>query len=121
MARAPVTFDDVLAMCKSLPGIEEGMSYGTRAIKVKGKLIVRLKEDDETIVLKMSFVVRDILLHEHPEIFFLTDHYRDWPMVLVRLKTAKAKQLKELVESAWRENAPPKLVREFDEGSSGKR
>lgn len=101
-------------MCASLPGIEESTSYGTRAIKVKGKLIVRLKEDDETIVLKMSFVVRDLLLHEQPDVFFLTDHYKDWPMVLVRLKTAKKKQLAELVESAWRENAPAKLLREYD-------
>ena len=114
MARATLTFDDVLAMCDALPGIEDGTSYGTRAIKVKGKLLVRLKEDDETIVLKMSFVVRDLLLHEHPDVFFLTDHYRDWPMVLVRLKTVKKKQLAELLESAWRENAPPKLVREYD-------
>lgn len=114
MARSALTFDDVLAMCASLPGIEESTSYGTRAIKVKGKLIVRLKEDDETIVLKMSFVVRDLLLHEQPDVFFLTDHYKDWPMVLVRLKTAKKKQLAELVESAWRENAPAKLLREYD-------
>ena len=114
MARAALTFDDVLAMCEALPGIEEGMSYGTRAIKVKGKLIVRLKEDGETIVLKTSFVVRDILMHEQPAVFFVTDHYLDWPMVLVRLKSVKKKQLAELVESAWRENAPPRLVREFD-------
>ncbi|MEP6832073.1 MAG: MmcQ/YjbR family DNA-binding protein [Gemmatimonas sp.] len=114
MAPAALTFDGVLAMCSHLPGIEESQSYGTRAIKVKGKLLVRLKEDGETIVLKMSFVVRDILMHEQPSVFFITDHYRDWPMVLVRLASVKKKQLRELVESAWRENAPPKLVREFD-------
>ncbi|MEO7360776.1 MAG: MmcQ/YjbR family DNA-binding protein [Gemmatimonadaceae bacterium] len=114
MVLASLTFDDVLAMCASLPGIEEGLSYGTRAIKVKGKLIVRLKEDNETIVLKMSFVVRGILLHEQPDVFFLTDHYKNWPMVLVRLGTAKKKQLTELLKSAWRENAPAKLVREYD-------
>ena len=114
MARASLTFDDVLAMCASLPGIEEGTSYGTRAIKVKGKLLVRLKEDEETIVLKMSFVVRDLLLRAQPDVFFVTDHYRDWPMVLVRLQSAKRKQLAALVESAWREHAPAKLVRDYD-------
>ena len=114
MGRAILTFDDVLEMCASLPGIEESTSYGTRAIKVKGKLIVRLKEDGETIVLKMSFVLRDLLLHEQPDVFYVTDHYKDWPMALVRLKAVKKKQLAELVESAWRENAPQKLVREFD-------
>src|ERR1700712_2467489 len=114
MARAALTFDDVLVMCANLPGVEAGASYGTRAIKVKGKLMVRLKEDDETIVLKMSFVLRDILMHEQPDVFYVTDHYKDWPMVLVRLKAARKEQLTELIESAWRENAPAKLVREFD-------
>lgn len=114
MARASLTFDDVLAMGAALPGIEEGKSYGTRAIKVKGKLIVRLKEDGETIVLKTTFVVRDILMHEQPTVFYVTDHYRDGPWVLVRLKSIKKKQMTELLESAWRENAPPKVVREFE-------
>lgn len=116
MARTALTFDDVLGMCAKFPGIEEGTSYGTRAIKVKGKLIVRLKEDEETIVLRMSFVVRDILLHEQPTKFYVTDHYKDWPMVLVRLNTVKKKQLADLVESAWRENAPATLVKAFDAG-----
>ncbi len=119
MPRAALTFDEVLALCEELPGVEEGVSYGTRAIKVKGKLLVRLKEDGETIVLKMSFVVRDVLLHEHPHTFFLTDHYRDSPVVLVRLKSVAKKQLTELLESAWREHAPAKLVRDFDSGTSG--
>lgn len=114
MTRTALDFDDVFALCASLPGVEESTSYGTRAIKVKGKLIVRLKEDGETIVLKMTFVVRDILLHEQPDTFFLTDHYKNWPMVLVRLHKVKKKQLRELIESAWREHAPPKLVREHD-------
>lgn len=116
MSRPALTFDDVLALCRHLPGVEEGTSYGTRAIKVKGKLVARLKEDGDTIVLRTTFVVRDILLHERPDTFFITDHYRDYPALLVRLGMVKKLQLKQLLEAAWRAHAPAKLVREFDAG-----
>lgn len=117
MARTALTFDDVVAMCAKFPGTEESTSYGTRAIKVKGKLVIRLKEDGETIVLRTSLVVRDILLHDQPDVFFITDHYRDWPMVLVRLVFVKKRQLTQLIDAAWRENAPPKLISEFDDST----
>jgi hypothetical protein len=43
-----MNYDDVKALALNLPGVEEGTSYGTAALKVKGKLFVRLKEDGET-------------------------------------------------------------------------
>ena len=117
MARG-LTFDTVVTLCDGLPGIEVNTSYGTPAIKVKGKLLVRLKEDGESIVLRTPFVVRDHLLHTQPAIFFITDHYRDYPAVLVRLPKVAKQQLKELIEAAWREYAPKRLVTQFDAAPS---
>ena len=114
MARAALTFGDVLALCSHLPGVEESKSYGTPAIKVKGKLMIRLKEDGESIVLRTPFVVRDHLMFTQPKVFFITDHYNDYPAVLVNLALVRKKQLKELLEAIWREQATPKLVAEYD-------
>jgi hypothetical protein len=114
MARK-LTFGDVVTLCASFPGIEVGTSYGTPAIKVKGKLLVRLKEDGENIVLRTTFVVRDHLIHTQSSVFFLTDHYRDYPMVLVRLHSVAKMQLYELIEATWRESAPKGLVTQFDQ------
>ncbi len=36
------TFDDVRALARKLPGVEDSTSYGTAALKVRGKLMVRL-------------------------------------------------------------------------------
>lgn len=47
-----VTYDIIRELARRFPGVEEGTSYGTGALKVKGKLLVRLKEDGETIVLR---------------------------------------------------------------------
>jgi hypothetical protein len=43
-----MTYDDVEALALRLPGVEESISYGTAALKVRGRLFVRLKEDGET-------------------------------------------------------------------------
>ena len=90
----------------ALPGVEEGTSYGTPALKVKGKLFVRLKEDGVTIVLKTDFDERDVLMQLDPKTFFITDHYRDYPWVLVRLERVGEPRLRELLGQAWRRVVP---------------
>lgn len=50
-----LTYDTVHETALALPNVEEGTSYGTPALKVRGKLFVRLKEDGETIVLKTHY------------------------------------------------------------------
>ena len=98
----------------SLRSVGEGTSYGTAALKVRGKLFVRLKEDGDTIVLRTDSFERDHLLATAPATFFITDHYRDYPWVLVRLATVRTELLRELLEDAWRRVAPKKVVTEWD-------
>jgi len=104
-----MTYDDVREIALTLPAVEEGTSYGTAALKVKGKLFVRLKEDGETIVLRTDELERSYLMQSHPKIFYITDHYRDYPWVLVRLNAVRRPMLKELVEGAWQRVAPKSL------------
>jgi len=49
-----------------------------------------------------------------PRAFFITDHYRDHPWILVRLASVSRDQLSQVLEHAWRERAPQRLVRELD-------
>ena len=111
MARG-VTFERCCELATALPGVVEESSYGTPALKVGKKLIARLKDDEETLVLRMDIVSRDLLMRAEPECFFLTDHYRDYPYVLVRLRKVRERQLSELLEDAWRLVAPKQLVRD---------
>ncbi len=80
-------FEPVRRAATGLPEVEESTSYGTPALKVRGKFLTRLKEDGETIVLRVDFDSRDAMMRVQPDIFYITDHYRDYPAVLVRLKT----------------------------------
>jgi len=109
-----VTWPSVVKYALSLPGVEESTSYGTAALKVRGKLLVRLKEDGATLVVGTTFADRDHLLRDEPDALFLTDHYRDHEWILVRMARVKVALLRSLIEDAWRRVAPAKLVREYD-------
>src|SRR5687767_1622176 len=110
-----MTFDDVCAIALAWPGVERSTSYGTPALKVKGKLLTRLREDGETlVVLGVGFDERELLIEAEPEVFHLTPHYRDWPIVLVRLPKANANAVEAFLLRRWREVAPKRLVKEFD-------
>lgn len=114
----PLRFDDVVALARALPGVEVGTSYGTPALKVNGKLMARLWEDGTTLVLKVPFVVRDHLLASAPATFFVTDHYRGYPIVLVHLDAVDAATLGPLLEEAWRQVATKRLRREREGGDT---
>jgi hypothetical protein len=113
-AKKGLTFDDVTALGGALPGVERSTSYGTPSLKVRGKFLGRLKEDGETMVLRVTFVVRDHLLATAPDTFYVTDHYRDYPAVLIRLPVADPAVVQQLLEDAWRAAAPKRLIQEFD-------
>ncbi|MDX2191833.1 MAG: MmcQ/YjbR family DNA-binding protein [Gemmatimonadales bacterium] len=107
--RRRTTFADAVAIARDLPGAEEATSYGTPALKVRGKLFARLKEDGETLVLRTDALERAHLLRAEPTVFFLTDHYRDHPWVLVRLGAISRARLAALLDDAWWRAAPPAL------------
>ena len=107
-----VTYETVREIALALPGVEEGPCYGTPGLRVRGKLFARLWEDGETLVLKVGFDAREMLMAANPETFFITDHYAGHPYVLVRLPKARREQIEPLIEETWRLNAPKRLVAE---------
>jgi hypothetical protein len=107
MSQIGITYAEVCQLAVKLPGVEKSTSYGTPALKVRGQLMVRLKEDHETIVLKTTFEDRGRLLAAQPEVFYLTDHYVSYSWILVRLPLIDRDFLSELITEAWRLAAPP--------------
>jgi hypothetical protein len=60
---------------------------------------------------------REILIQSDPAVFFITDHYRDYPWILVRFLTVAPEALPDLMERAWRLVAPKSLVKKYDSGT----
>jgi hypothetical protein len=55
-----------------------------------------------------------MLMQADPEAFYLTDHYQDYPMVLIDLLRVRWEAMDQIVEQAWRMVAPTKLVAAYD-------
>lgn len=107
-----VAYEQIRKMALKLPGVEEGTSYGTAALKIRGKFMARLKEDGQSVVFRVGFDERDLLLQTKPEVFFITDHYLGYPAVLIRLAAANRKEAADIIEMSWRFVAPKKLQAE---------
>jgi len=110
-----MTYDDIRKIALVWPEVEDGSSYGTPALKVRKKMLVRLKEDGDSLVMPgVPLDEREMLIESQPKIFYFTDHYRDYPMVLIRLSKAKRNQIEPLLRRHWRALASRAAVREYD-------
>jgi hypothetical protein len=114
--RSRVSLGTVRRLALAFPGVEEGLSYGTPGFRVRGKFLARMWEDGETLVVKCGDDERDFRMKADPETFFITDHYRGYPTVLVRLTSVTTMDLRDVLEQAWRLNAPRRLVKEYEQG-----
>ena len=116
--RSRVTLATVRRLALAFPGVEEGLSYGTPGFRVRGKFLARMGEDGETLVVKCGDDERDFRMKADPETFFITDHYRGYPTVLVRLASVTTTELRDVLEQAWRLNAPRRLVKGYEQTRS---
>src|SRR5262245_58476512 len=97
-----ISWSGVCKLASQLPGVMEGTSYGTPALHVRKRFLARLKEDGETMAIKLDYADREVLLELDPRAFYLTDHYRPYPAILVRLKEVPLSLVGKLLEKAWR-------------------
>jgi len=96
------------AKAAKLPEIEPGTSYGTPALKLRGKFLMRVKDAD-TLVFMCPLEEKEMLMAAEPRIYFETDHYKGWPAILVRPSAADDAELHHCLTRAWRLQAPKKL------------
>ncbi|NBD13429.1 MmcQ/YjbR family DNA-binding protein [Corallococcus silvisoli] len=108
-----LTVDDVRELALALPATEERPSYGTPGFRVSDTLFARVLDED-SIVIKVDFDHREALLRTQPDIFRVTPHYQDWPMVIVQLTTVGRPLLQSLLKEAWRRCASPKVLKALE-------
>ena len=96
-----MTFDDIVKIGTQKPGVEETIAWGTPALKRQKRFMLRLKEDGESIAVKLDWENHDRLLKDQPDVVFKTDHYQGHPAFLVRLANLSASLAEEIVELSW--------------------
>lgn len=107
------TWEDVVALARDLPGVEESTWYRTPALKAGGKGFARLRTEAEgAVMLRCPMAEKEALLAAGDPAFFTTPHYDGYASILVDLAKVDRAQLAELVDGAWWQAAPPKLRRQ---------
>lgn len=105
MARKKVTFVDVRRSARELPGVIEGTAYGSPALKVGKELLACIpthrSAEADSLAVRVGFEQRESLLAEAPDVYYLKEHYVNYPVVLVRLNCIHPDALRELLRSGW--------------------
>jgi hypothetical protein len=99
-------FDAAVAFGRTLPDVEVTTTWGAPALKVRGKMFacvaINKSAEPNSMVVRMDMAQRDLLIEEDPATYYLTDHYVDYPCVLVRLSRVSPDSLRDLIRGAHR-------------------
>lgn len=110
--RRAITFDTVRTIGLALPDTEEGTIYRTPALKVRGKMFTCIPShksaEPDSLAVRIPIDQRDELLAAAPDTYYVTYHYTDYSVVLVRLSRIHIDALRDLLKAAWQFMSAPK-------------
>jgi len=99
-----LTFETVRKLALALPDVVDGTAYGSPALKLGGNLVACIptnkSAEADSLVVHIDLEHRAQLLRQHPDIYYITDHYAPHPTVLVRLSKITPPDLKALLRAA---------------------
>ena len=104
MPRTRLDFDDVRKIAMTLPDVEDSTIHGAPSLKVRGKLLtcpaLHRSAESNTLAVRIGFDTRAELLTAEPDVYYVTDHYLNYPTVLVRLSRIHRDALRDLLDMA---------------------
>jgi hypothetical protein len=103
----PCPFDTVQKVALRLPGVTAETKYdGSPVLKVGGSFMAGLamhhSAEPGSLIIRVAPDERQFLLDEAPDVYYLTDHYRKHPVVLVRMARMTSDVLLELLTMSRR-------------------
>jgi len=100
-----IDFEAVRTMCLGLKDVTDGTVYGSPALKVRGKMFaclpVNRSAEPESLAVRIPVEQRDELIAAAPKTYYVTEHYVDYPCVLVRLSHIHPDALRDLLMTGW--------------------
>ncbi len=100
-------FEAVRAVGLTLPDVVATTRYdGSPVLKVGGCFMAGLAThpsvEPGTLVVRIGLEEREGLIEDAPETYYVTDYYRNIPVVLVRLSRIDREALGDLLAVSWR-------------------
>jgi hypothetical protein len=100
-----IDFDVVREIALALPGVEESTLHGAPALKAAGRMLMcpalHKSAEPNSLMVRIGLEERKALLVEDPSRYYITDHYAQYPSVLVRLSMMDRQSLGVLVQRSW--------------------
>jgi hypothetical protein len=82
----------------AIPGTDERLWFNRPSVFIHDRFLSKVHEKEEAAVLQVGAMeMRDMMLEAEPRLFYITDHYRKFPFVLIRLSALTPKVLKEIL------------------------
>jgi hypothetical protein len=101
-----LTIETVWKMGLALPGVERGTTYGTPALKARGCVLACVPTnraaEPGSLIVNVPMNERAALLEEQPDVYYLPDHYKRGPYILVRLSRIRHDAMHGLLAAAHR-------------------
>ena len=100
-------FAKVRILGLTLPDVATATKYdGSPVLKVGGCFMAGLathrSAEPHTLVVRVALEEREWLLADAPETYYVTDYYRNYPVVLARLSRLDDGALRDLLSVSWR-------------------
>ena len=94
----PISRADGWKIALAVPGTEEVLWFNKPAVFLHGQFLTKVHDKEEAMTFRVSSMeMRDMMLEAEPKLFYITDHYRNFPFILARLSALTPKILKEMV------------------------
>jgi len=119
-----VTFDTVKAIGLTMRDVEATTRYdGSAVLKVRGAFLAGIathpSAEPDSLVVRMNVDERESLLEDAPDTYYVTDFYRPYPIVLVRLARIDRDALHDLLSVSFRLTEPKARPRRRARGRDG--
>src|SRR6266566_297479 len=105
MPSKKMDFGVVRKVALGLPGVEQSTIHGAPSLKVCGKLLtcpaLHKTAEPNSLAVRIGFDQRAELMAADPGVYYVTDHYVNYPTVLVRLSRIHRDALRDLLGMAW--------------------
>ena len=89
---------DARKVMLSIQGTDERLWFNQPSVFIHDRFLAKTHHKENAVTLQVgSMEMRDMMLEAEPELFYITDHYRKFPFVLVRLSALTKTVLKEML------------------------
>jgi len=100
----------------TLPDVTLETKYdGTPVLRMGSAFLAGLAShvsaEPDTLIVRMDVDERELLLEDAPDAYYLTEYYRPYPVVLVRLSRVNDDALRDLLAVSWRLTVPKARAR----------